>query len=58
LLLEKGARLHPFNIEILYQLGIAYYENGQLESARQAFLQVEKLQENYSETRRFLDLIR
>lgn len=55
--LEEGARLNPLNIEILYQLGMAYYEDGRLGLARQVFQRVEKLKEGYSKTREYLNLI-
>ncbi|MDP2981378.1 MAG: hypothetical protein Q8N67_04880 [Candidatus Omnitrophota bacterium] len=55
--LGDGAGLYPLNIEILYQLGAAYYEDGQLGLAKQAFQRVENIQKDYSKTKIFLDII-
>ena len=55
LLLEEGARLSPLDVEIRYQLGVAYYRTGRTRQARHAFEQVEDLQGNYSQTRTFLE---
>lgn len=55
LLLEEGARLYPLDVEIRYQLGVAYYNTGRIEQARHAFKQVQDLHRDYSETRTFLE---
>jgi len=55
--LADGAVLYPLNIEILYQLGVAYYEDGQLGLAKQAFQRVENIQKDYSKTKILLDMI-
>jgi len=55
--LGDGAGLYPLNIEILYQLGVAYYEDGQPGPAKQAFQRVEDIQKDYSKTKIFLDMI-
>ncbi|MDP2921931.1 MAG: tetratricopeptide repeat protein [Candidatus Omnitrophota bacterium] len=57
LILEKGAELYPLNINILYQLGIAYYMNKEFGPAKQMFLRVEGIQKNYSDTAKFLNLL-
>jgi len=56
-ILKEGAMLYPLNIEILYQLGVAYYEDGHIDSAEQTFQKVERIQEGYSKTKIFLNLI-
>ncbi|PIP68592.1 MAG: hypothetical protein COW92_00430 [Candidatus Omnitrophica bacterium CG22_combo_CG10-13_8_21_14_all_43_16] len=55
--LGDGAARYPLNIEILYQLGVAYYEDGQPGPAKQAFQRVENIQKDYSKTKMFLDMI-
>jgi len=57
LILEKGAVLCPLNVNILYQLGVAYYASKEFGQAKQMFLKVERIQENYSDTTRFLRLL-
>jgi len=57
LVLKKGVGLYPLDIEINYQLGIAYYKIGQIPLARQAFEQVSDLDEDYLQTGLFLSLI-
>lgn len=57
LVLKKGVGLYPLDIEINYQLGIAYYKIGQMQLARQAFEQVRDIGEDYLQTELFLSLL-
>lgn len=57
MVLEESAKLYPLNIEILYQLGAAYYSNGQLDLAKKAFLRVEGIKEGYSNVKMFLKMV-
>ncbi|MFH1854162.1 MAG: tetratricopeptide repeat protein [Candidatus Omnitrophota bacterium] len=53
-LLEEGTGMYPLDVEIKYQLGIAYYRSGNIEYARKTFEAVEKIQPDYSQARSFL----
>lgn len=55
--LEGGARLYPMDVEIKYQLAVAYYKSKRLKLAEQAFREVEDLQADYSQTKIYLDLL-
>ena len=52
--LKEGARLYPLNIEIRYQLGVAYYKDGQALLASKLFQEVEEMHPGYSQTRMYL----
>ncbi|NQV03912.1 MAG: tetratricopeptide repeat protein, partial [Candidatus Omnitrophica bacterium] len=52
--LKEGAGLYPLNVEIRYQLGVAYYKDGQALLARKLFQEVEEMHPGYSQTRMYL----
>ena len=54
LVLKEGARLYPLNVEIRYQLGVAYYKDGQVLLARKLFQEVEGMHPAYSQARMYL----
>lgn len=53
-ILKEGAMLYPLNVEIRYQLGVAYYKDGQALLARKLFQEVEEMHPGYSQTRMHL----
>lgn len=54
MVLKEGARLYPLNVEIRYQLGVAYYKDGQALLARKFFQEVEEMHPGYSQARMYL----
>ena len=54
---EAAVILSPGDIGVLFQLGLLYYRDSRLESARQVFARAAELNSNYSNARYFLGLI-
>jgi tetratricopeptide (TPR) repeat protein len=53
-ILENGKRLYPEDPEILYCLGIAYFQDQNIQNARQVLTDLEKILPGYKETRSLL----
>lgn len=54
---ENAKRSAPFDIGIAFQLGLLYYQNGDLDRAKAEFERAVALNANYSNARYFLGLI-
>jgi hypothetical protein len=53
-ILEKGKRLYPEDPEILYFLGIAYFQDQNIQNARQVLTDLDSIMPGYKETKSIL----
>lgn len=54
---ENAKRASPFDVGVAFQLGLLYYQNNDLDRAREEFQRAVSLNPNYSNARYFLGLI-
>lgn len=54
---ENAKRASPFDVGVAFQLGLLYYQNNDLDRAREEFQRAVSLNANYSNARYFLGLI-